>query len=122
LIKVVNETTPPYKIDFITSAAPNYGAVARQQPESLTQLEAVFIQRIRAVLNLAVQQGCDALVLGAWGCGVFANSPQSVADWFAAQLTGEGEFARSFRYISFSIPENPRIAENNLSFQRAFTQ
>ena len=109
-----------YKIDFITSAAPNCGALTRQQPESLAQLEAVFVNRIRAVLNLALQQGCDALVLGAWGCGVFANQPQSVANWFADQLTGDGEFAKSFQHISFSIPENPRVAENNLSFQRAF--
>ncbi len=112
----------PYKIDFITSPAPNYGAVARQQPESLAQLEQAFVQRLRAVLNLAVQQGCDALVLGAWGCGVFANRPQSVAGWFADQLSEKGEFAKSFRHISFSIPEDPRVAENNLSFQRAFKQ
>ena len=114
--------TKPYTIDFITSPAPNYGAVARQQTDSLAQLEGAFIQRIRAVLTLAVQQGCDALVLGAWGCGVFANSPQSVAGWFADELTGEGEFARSFRYITFSIPENSRTAENTISFQRAFTK
>jgi len=112
----------PYCIDFITSAAPNRGALARNQPSALSEVEVVFTGRIRAVLNLAVAKGCDALVLGAWGCGVFGNPPESVATWFADQLSGEGEFAQSFRHITFSIPEDPRVAENNLSFQHAFAQ
>ena len=110
----------PYEVDFITSAAPNRGAIARNQPAALEQLEAVFLQRIHAVLSLAANRDCDALVLGAWGCGVFGNQPQSVANWFGKHLLGDGEFANRFKYISFSIPENPRIAENTLSFQRVF--
>jgi len=112
----------PYQVDFITSPAPNYGATARNQPDALAQLKTVFIKRIRTVLTLAAHQGCDALILGAWGCGVFANRPQSVAEWFAEQLVKEGEFAQSFRHISFSIPEDSRAPKNSLSFQQALTQ
>ncbi|MGB1012031.1 MAG: TIGR02452 family protein [Thiolinea sp.] len=112
----------PYAVDFITSPAPNRGALARNQPAALGQLESIFISRIRAVLKLAAAQGCGALVLGAWGCGVFGNQPQAVAAWFAAQLSGEGEFANSFRHVSFSIPEDPRTATNNLSFKQAFAK
>ena len=60
------------------------------------------------------------MVFGAWGCGVFGNQPQAVAGWFADYLSGNGEFARSFRHISFSILEDPSVATNNLSFERAF--
>lgn len=112
----------PYAVDFITSPAPNRGALARNEPAALAQLEKVFSRRIRAVLKLAAEQGCDALVLGAWGCGVFGNQPQAVAGWFADQLCAEGEFAHCFRHISFSIPEDPRAAVNNQSFRQAFTQ
>jgi len=110
----------PYSVDIITSAAPNRGALARNQPDAIADLDSVFIKRIRLMLKLAVAQGCDALVLGAWGCGVFCNEPEDVAAWFAEQLSGDGEFANSFKHISFSIPEDPRVAKNNLSFQQAF--
>ena len=108
----------PYKVDFITSPAPNRGALARNQPGALVQLADVFSGRIHAMLKLAAEQRCDALVLGAWGCGVFGNQPQTVASWFADQLSGEGEFAHCFRHVSFSIPEDPKAAVNNPSFRR----
>ena len=31
------------------------------------------------LLGLAIHQGCDVLVLGAWGCGVFRNDPAMVS-------------------------------------------
>ena len=36
------------------------------------------------VLAVARDQGHRALVLGAWGCGVFRNDPAQVAAAFAA--------------------------------------
>ncbi|MEB4591382.1 TIGR02452 family protein [Candidatus Thiothrix sp. Deng01] len=110
-----------YYVDFITSAAPNRGAIARNEPQSLEHIESVFAQRIRYVLQLAAHQGCDALVLGAWGCGVFGNLPTQVANLFACELTGDGMFAQAFRHISFSIPANPKALENILAFRQAFT-
>lgn len=111
----------PYYVDFITSAAPNRGAIARNEPQALTQIETVFAQRIRHVLNLAAYQGCEALVLGAWGCGVFGNLPTQVANLFARELTGDGMFAQAFRHIRFSIPANPKALENILAFRQAFS-
>lgn len=110
----------PYIVDFITSPAPNRGALTRNNPKSLDQLEAAFTQRIQYMLRLAASQQVDALVLGAWGCGVFGNNPEQVAALFANELLGDGAFAKTFRHISFSIPENPKLAANTTAFEKYF--
>ncbi|WP_020560979.1 TIGR02452 family protein [Thiofilum flexile] len=110
----------PYLVDFITSPAPNHGALIRNEPEALSQLESVFARRTNLMLKLAAWQGCDALVLGAWGCGVFANDPELVARLLATELLDEGAFAHAFKHISFSIPDNARDPANNHAFQQQF--
>lgn len=112
----------PYQVDFITSAAPNRGALTRNQPNDLPKLEAAFAQRIQRMLTLAATQGCEVLVLGAWGCGVFANDPYEVARLFAAELLDNGAFVNRFRHISFSIPDNPKMTGNTDAFQQQFAQ
>ena len=67
---------------------------------------------------MAVAQECDALVLGAWGCGVFRNKPEKVAELFGEVLLTNGEFANAFDYISFSIPENRKNPVNSFAFER----
>jgi len=110
----------PYVVDFITSPAPNYGAIAENEPHSLEKIDKVFQERIALVLRLALTQGCDALVLGAWGCGVFRNDPEKVATFFSKVLLAEGEFAHAFDYVSFSIPENRKVALNSKAFESLF--
>ncbi|MCK5726740.1 MAG: TIGR02452 family protein [Thiotrichaceae bacterium] len=107
----------PYAVNFITAPAPNRGAIARNDPKALEKIDAVFSQRIHYMLKLAASQGCDALVLGAWGCGVFGNLPDKVAGYFADALKGGGEYAHAFKYVSFSIPENSKSAANTEAFK-----
>jgi uncharacterized protein (TIGR02452 family) len=57
--------------------------------------------RINKVLSVAAGQGYDAIILGAWGCGVFKNDPQHVAKRFRAALTGD--FAGVFRLVHFAV-------------------
>lgn len=64
---------------FITSAAPNAGAIAINRPDELPLIEETFIGRAEGVLALAAAHGYRRLVLGAWGCGVFRNDPMMVA-------------------------------------------
>lgn len=112
----------PYLVDFITSPAPNRGALLRNEPQSVDKIEEVFSKRIEIVLRLAVEKGCDALVLGAWGCGVFRNEPKDVARLFGEKLLDDGEFAHAFEYVSFSIPENSKDAKNSLAFEELFAK
>ena len=110
----------PYLVDFITSPAPNRGAIENNQSHFIEQIDEVFQERIARVLRLAVAQGCDALVLGAWGCGVFRNNPQKVAEFFGKVLLNDSEFTHAFEYVSFSIPEHKKNPVNSLAFEKVF--
>ena len=92
----------PLLLDMLTAPAVNAGALARNSPHLLPQLVPTMRQRLRLVLAAAARHGTEALVLGAWGCGVFANDPAQVARLFAEALTEPGIRGR-FRHLDFAI-------------------
>jgi len=92
----------PYQVDFITAPAVNAGALRQNAPQLLSQLAPVMKQRIRLVLALAARHRCEALVLGAWGCGVFGNDPLQIATLFAEALA-EPSIRRQFQRIDFAV-------------------
>jgi uncharacterized protein (TIGR02452 family) len=110
----------PFHVTFITSAAPNAGAIARNQPELISEIPSALAQRAEFVLALAASAGCDSLVLGAWGCGVFNNDADMVAETFANLLTPDGVWTRRFARIVFSILDKNSAQETFTAFQRAF--
>lgn len=79
----------PFVATVLTAAAPDLNwlsAATREGVEPLTrydELPAVFRRRARMVLYAAARAGCDAVVVGPWGCGAFGNDPVVVADAFA---------------------------------------
>jgi uncharacterized protein (TIGR02452 family) len=93
----------PWFVSMITAPAVNAGAVRAKEPESRPQVRDVMGRRIGYVLALAAHHGRDALVLGAWGCGVFANEPREVAGLFAEHLLGEGRYAEAFSEVVFAV-------------------
>jgi uncharacterized protein (TIGR02452 family) len=106
----------PYRVDFITSVAPNAGALGKRRRRSGAPLSAILRRRIGKILALACAQGCDALVLGAWGCGVFRNDPVVVAAIFAEFLLEGGPFCGRFRHVRFSVMEREDQRRNYLTF------
>lgn len=84
----------PYATSFLTAAAPNLGAIVRNQPESAADVPAVLARRARRVLQVAARHGHRRLVLGAWGCGVFRNDPAVVARVFRDALAEVAAFDR----------------------------
>jgi uncharacterized protein (TIGR02452 family) len=93
----------PYVLSFITSPAVNAGVVRAREKENSGRIEPVMLARIEKVLSVAARHGHDTLVLGAWGCGVFANDPDEVSRWFASHLTGSGAFHNAFRRVVFAV-------------------
>ncbi len=93
----------PWEVTIITSPAPNAGAVAKNEPESLDSIEPTFRRRIEQVLSAAVVFDQTALVLGAWGCGVFGNDPAMVARLFGEFLLRDGPFAATFEQVTFAV-------------------
>ncbi|QDT42173.1 hypothetical protein Pan241w_22540 [Gimesia alba] len=92
-----------YQVDFLTSAAPNAGAIQKQRPLMVAEIPGIFQRRMDKVLALFAAKGCDTLVLGAWGCGVFRNCPQMVAASFAEFLKPGGSYHGRFRRVRFSV-------------------
>lgn len=106
----------PYLVDFITSVAPNAGALVKRRRRSGASLLEILKRRIGKFLALACAQGCDALVLGAWGRGVFRNDPMVVAALFAEFLLESGPFCGRFRHVRFSVMEREDQRRNYLTF------
>ena len=110
----------PLLVDFITSSAPNAGAIYKNQPQDADKIRDVLYERGAKLLSLAVYQGCDALVLGAWGCGVFKNEPSMVAQMFANFLLPNGEFWGRFKSVLFSVLDLTKETKTLIEFQNYF--
>ena len=107
----------PFRVDVLTSAAPELFR-SRTQP-STEQLAEIYDRRIRNILEVAVEHDVDTLILGAFGCGAFANPPEQVAAAFRRLLVGEG-YRDCFRRVIFAIKRN-NIKNTNLeAFQECF--
>ena len=109
-----------YLVSFLTAPAVNVGAVARKERHNLARIEPVMMGRMERLLALAVVHGHDTLVLGAWGCGVFANNPSDVARWFAEHLLGEGRYCGVFRKVVFAVLDSSPNRATIRSFQQLF--
>jgi uncharacterized protein (TIGR02452 family) len=96
----------PYFSSFITSAAPNAGAIANNQPERLEQISDSLENRSEYVLATAESFEHERLILGAWGCGVFRNDPVMVAQTFSRLL--ETKFKGAFREVVFAVFDSSR--------------
>jgi len=96
----------PYLVDFITSAAPNAGAIMRNEPHNRALIGPTLRERVGKVLALAAHYQVDALVLGAWGCGVFQNDPQLVASVFYEWLGPGGVYERHFSHVLFAVHDS----------------
>ena len=70
------------KADILTCAAPNW--TRAQEYENINKLQntLTLFQRMQFIKSIAETQQVDVLILGAWGCGVFGQDPQEVAQCF----------------------------------------
>ena len=89
--------SPPWKLSFLTCAAPYAPDVGQPRSGDLLQT------RILRVLNAAKYFGHSSLILGAWGCGAFENDPRRTALDFRSAL--EGPFAGAFSDVVFAITD-----------------
>ncbi|MBN1365907.1 MAG: TIGR02452 family protein [Syntrophaceae bacterium] len=91
------ELSHPWLLSFITCAAPYAPHIGQPLAGDLLQ------KRIYRVLAIARSYRHSALVLGAWGCGAFANDPQRTAIDFRQAL--ENEYSGAFSDIVFAITD-----------------
>jgi hypothetical protein len=61
--------------------------------------------KIRAILNMAVEHNHRCVVLGAFGCGAFANPPRHIAQLFHDELYS-AQFRGCFSRVVFAIVDD----------------
>lgn len=101
-----------YNVDVITCAAPNlrYGDVSITD-EALKQLH---IKRLRRILDIAILNKVENIVLGAFGCGAFMNDPKVVA---AASAEVIKDYLFAFKTIEFAVFCRPGYEQNYREFR-----
>lgn len=107
----------PELVSFITAPAVN-ATVA--QADSFDKIATTMQQRIGKILAIAEMKKHDALILGAYGCGVFGNDPQDVAEYFAGHLLAGGLFYNAFARVVFAVFDKSSTKSNFNAFKNRF--
>ncbi|MFC1405079.1 MULTISPECIES: TIGR02452 family protein [Streptacidiphilus] len=110
----------PFPVSFLTSPAPNAGQVLRRSPGAGAEIRAVLRRRAARVLAVAAHHRVRRLVLGAWGCGVFANDPAEVASAFRDLLVPGAELRSAFDEVVFAVRDRASPSANREAFREAF--
>ncbi|SEM42260.1 TIGR02452 family protein [Butyrivibrio sp. ob235] len=114
-----------YEVDVITCAAPNlrdnpsnpYNQNDGMRKVKISDKELLEIheKRLRRILDVAVYNDDEVVVLGAFGCGAFQNKPEVVARAAANVI---GDYLNAFRIIEFAVYCSPRDLRNYDVFKR----
>ena len=106
-----------YNIDIISCAAHNQKAYKLPYE----QLKNLNYNKIKAIIECAVENNVDNLILGAFGCGAFANDPKMVSKIFKKILIDE-EYFKFFMNVHFAIFTMPHETKNLDQFSDTFSK
>ena len=114
-----------YEVDVITCAAPNLrewpsnrfnqGNGDRAVKVSDRELLEIHKKRLTRILDVAVLNGDEVVILGAFGCGAFQNKPEVVA---RAAKEVMADYLHAFKTIEFAVYCSPRDDTNFKVFKR----
>lgn len=107
-----------WDVDVITCAAPNLSSTHEIANVSNDELRVIYNNRFSRIFELAVMNGVDILILGAFGCGCFKNDPKLVADVFA-KLTKR--YSKCFDVVEYAVPFTNNDKNNYLAFKLTFS-
>ena len=106
------------KADVIIIPAPNLKrAGAPVENGSRTRYEHILQKRIETIFKTAAYGGADILILGAFGCGVFGNNPETVCEMFRKV---QQDYFRHFRIIEYAVYARNEDDPNYRAFEKAF--
>lgn len=103
-----------FNVDVITCAAPYLGGSKYTNP---TVLRHLFQSRIRNILEAALDNKAETIVLGAFGCGAFKNPARLVAEEFKSVIE-KGQYCKKFKNIVFAVKKESEkdFGENYWTF------
>ena len=106
------------KCDVITCAAPNFSAASNFV--NRIENDRVLDGRIRFILEIAKKENVDTLILGAFGCGVFQQTPETVAELFDKGI--KSVFCdKNINAVFAVIPPLPNQTDNLTPFINKFS-
>jgi uncharacterized protein (TIGR02452 family) len=117
----------PIESDVITIAALRLAGVfdngvTRYEPvDDSINYENITREKIRLMLSVPQSWGSQYLILGAWGCGVFKNDPEKIAQYFKDAIIGEGYGALYKKIIFAVINDHNSVGNNYEIFNRILT-
>ena len=103
----------PFRVGILTSAAPECPDIVKVEDKMAYKNEKMKTwvkAAIRTQLQTAYEQGYEAIILGAFGCGVFMNPTHAVAELYHEVLSQE--FKGAFKRVGFAIIEGRRYEHN----------
>jgi len=106
----------PFLASIITSPAPNAGEYFRKSAGNAKTLRETLARRAGYILAAAEIGGNDSVLLGAWGCGVFRNDSNEVANAFMSHLKSR-RFRNSFSRVVFAVYDPSDSQETYLAFK-----
>lgn len=115
-----------WEVDVITCAAPNLRSIPsnRMNPNAGSRkadityegLRALHTARIQRIFEVAMANGAEVLILGAFGCGAFCNPPELVAKVFAKFTE---KYRDNFEVIEYAVFHTERETANYKAFKDA---
>lgn len=90
----------PVLANILTVPAVNIKA-AKNNRENIEECMIVMKNRMRKILSVFASEGNDRIILGAFGCGVFGNNPETIAKWWK-ELLDEG-WKYQFKEVIFAV-------------------
>ena len=79
------------------------------------QVDMIMAEKVALIVAAAVQDGCEVLLLSAFGCGAYGNSPERVARLFRSEL-----MRHPFTKVVFCILDDHNSRGNFNAFQDVF--
>ena len=99
-----------YNVDVITCAAPNLNSRYEKIFISDKVLKELHKKRAKRILDIAVSEGEDVIILGAFGCGAFRNPPDIVAQAYREVID---DYKYDFKTIEFAVYCPPQRGSGN---------
>ena len=101
-------------VDVLTCAAPNYKVAARYQHVTKEENDQVLKDRIEFVRDICETENVGIFITGAFGCGVFGQNANTVAQLFYNAFKDS-----SVKKVIFAVPGNDKNAQ---AFRQMFKE
>ncbi|MBO7568480.1 MAG: TIGR02452 family protein [Bacteroidales bacterium] len=100
-----------FDVNVITCAAPDL----RRFSITNQQLEQIHLFRAKRIIETAISNQNDVLILGAFGCGAFCNNPVIVANVYKNILPN---YLQAFETVEFAIFAKSEMDVNYSTFKK----